>query len=223
MNIEPIGVVKSPFLQKFGTPRQAALAPEAKGILELNPEVIEHEALKGIDSFTHLWVITYFHRARSMKGLIRPPRLGGNKKIGVLATRSPNHPNPIGLSLVKLEHKEGYHLHVSEMDIVDGTPILDIKPYLKLWDSRPEANLGWVDKFPQKTLKVLFSRKIEGHLDPSLSPELIEQVLSQDPRPAYKPDDDSQIYGLTLSGHEIKFKISNGTALVLEIRNLNRF
>lgn len=192
----PIGIIRSCFTEKFGTPRQPGLAPAATAYLELRPPYDRAESVRGLEAFSHLWVIFLFHAIPQGKWqpTVRPPRLGGNRRIGVFATRSAFRPNPIGMSVVTLEgvrrDKGRLLLDLSGIDLLDGTPVLDIKPYLPYADAIPEARGGFADRRPATTFTIAFSdaaeaacRRMEGDL-PGFR-RLLEQVLNSDPRPAY--------------------------------------
>ena len=196
----PIGVVHSCFKEKFGIPRQPGLVPEAKATLEILAPFNRCEAIGGLDGFSHIWVIFVFHAVMrdQWRPTVRPPRLGGNQRVGVFASRSPFRPNPVGLSLVKLEtiecDGERCLLQLSGADILDGTPVMDIKPYLPYAEALPEAEGGYASGYPEHSISVSFSTlaesqcaELEGKGQPGLR-RLIEQVLSQDPRPAYYAD-----------------------------------
>ena len=188
MNCPPIGIIRTPFLDKFGIPRQPGLAESAWGIIELGDDPFYAQALRGLETFSHLWVIFEFHRhdAKAWKPTIRPPRLDGRERVGVLASRSPHRPNPIGLSCVKLVRVEGKNIHVAGVDILDGSPILDVKPYLPYADSFPEASAGWAGA-PIERVPLTWSAEAEAVL--TARPELraiTEDVVALDPRPAFQ-------------------------------------
>lgn len=196
---KPIGFVESCFKEKFGIPRQPGLVPEAKAVIQLNRDPDLVTALKALGGFTHLWLVFVFHKhgSRNWKPSIRPPRLGGAKKVGVLASRSPHRPNPIGISAVilekiDLENPKGPALHVGGVDLLDGTPILDIKPYIPYADSFPEAKTGWVVE-PIERVPVEFTSEslaaismIEARKGYPNLKSLITEMLGLDPRPASK-------------------------------------
>lgn len=224
----PIGVVHSCFPDKFGVPRQPQLAPAATGSIELLPPYNREEAVRKLDGFSHIWVVFVFHAAKreKWKPTVRPPRLGGNRRIGVFASRSPERPNPLGLSLLKLEgittDAGGVILQVSNLDLIDGTPVLDIKPYLPYADAVAEARAGYAPAAPDTLLPVMFSDAAQQQLQ-KLGPEyprlgaLIEQVLQQDPRPAYqdKTADTGRVFGMRLYDLEIKWQLHNGVIQVI--------
>ncbi|PCI62829.1 MAG: tRNA (N6-threonylcarbamoyladenosine(37)-N6)-methyltransferase TrmO [Gammaproteobacteria bacterium] len=219
----PIGIIQSPYQEKFAIPRQPGLVSAAKGQILLQNEANNSELLRGIEQFSHLWLIFVFHGtlAQGWKPLVRPPRLGGNEKMGVLATRSTFRPNPIGISVVTLDSVETYLeakkqqaiLHISGLDLLNGTPILDIKPYIPYSDSLADAQAGFAQQAPQASLVVKFStiamkqlNELQQHyFDLKL---LINQVLAQDPRPAYKQGKvDNKIYGMALYDLNIQWQM----------------
>jgi tRNA-Thr(GGU) m(6)t(6)A37 methyltransferase TsaA len=224
---EPVGIVHSCFRDKFGVPRQPQLAPAAQGRIELLEPYNRSEALRGLEGFSHLWVVFVFHRARgeAWKPTVRPPRLGGNTRIGVFASRSPQRPNPLGLSLVRLDRIEqdrhSLSLHISNLDLIDGTPVLDIKPYLPYADYVPGAAAGYADTAPGPVLQVEFSPEAmrvcaQWRAEYPQLELLIRQVLQQDPRPAYhgRQPDPQRLFGMRLHRFEIKWRVVGSTALV---------
>lgn len=228
-----IGIIRSPYKEKFAVPRQPGLVSAAKATLELTAECNREEILRGIEKFSHLWLSFVFHEVadEGWKPTVRPPRLGGNKRLGVFATRSPYRPNPLGLSVVKLDaieqrpKKKGsqWVLHLSGIDLVDGTPILDIKPYVPYVDSVPGATGGFADSPPETPHPVIFSDKAKRRLL-ELSDErpeletLITQVIAQQPQPAYlkKPDAD-RIFGMKLYNFNIRWMNSEHEYVVIDI------
>ena len=223
----PIGIIHSCFGEKFGIPRQAGLVPVARATLELLPPCATPEAVRGLNGFSHLWLIFVFHGipAGQWQPTVRPPRLGGRQRMGVFASRSPFRPNPIGLSAVRLEriaiNQGRVTLHLAGVDVLDGTPVLDIKPYLPYADCLPDAAGGFAPQAPELRLTVEFSSAAtmfcaawpddEWH-------ELIVQVLRQDPRPAYeRATVTPQRYGMRLKGMEVHWEIRGETAYVTDI------
>lgn len=216
---DAIAVIESPYQEKFAIPRQPNLASAAKGKVIFTGEANNTELVRDIEQFSHLWLVFVFHgtQEQGWKPLVRPPRLGGNTKTGVLATRSTFRPNPIGMSVVKLDKVtyEGKQstLHISGLDLLNGTPILDIKPYVPYSDAINHANAGFAHRVPQPTLGVSFSRDAESELQKfeqtySELGLLIEQVLSQDPRPAYKQGKtDDKVYGIALYDLNIQWQV----------------
>lgn len=193
-SLQSIGRVETPFVQKLGIPRQPSLAPSVKGRVILNREFAREDTLRGIESFSHLWILYWCHKSDSWRETIRPPRLGGKEKVGFLATRSPHRPNPIGLSVVKFEGIDSEkNLIISGMDILDQTPVLDIKPYLPMWDSIPQANNGWIDSTEKLTPMPVSFDQLEPEQLEELNQEQIQgltETLCWDPRPAYTKDND---------------------------------
>ncbi|WP_372626734.1 tRNA (N6-threonylcarbamoyladenosine(37)-N6)-methyltransferase TrmO [Arsukibacterium sp.] len=226
-----IGTVESPYKQKFAIPRQPGLIAEARGRLVLAPPYAEDDIVRGIEAFSHLWLVFVFHETAS-KGwspLVRPPRLGGNARKGVFATRATFRPNPIGLSVVKLERvyrrNNNLVLELSGIDLLDGTPILDIKPYLPYADALPDAAGGFADSAPQTGMAVSFSDQASAFCQAQTTfPELallIEKVLKQDPRPSYKKQREAeQHYGMTLYHFNIKWTVNGDLNHVTEISQL---
>lgn len=226
--IEPIGYIQSPYKQKFAIPRQPRLIPEAKAKLIFNPNFNREEFVRGLDEFSHIWLLFRFHETadKGWSALVRPPRLGGNEKKGVFATRATFRPNAIGMSAVKLDginYKNGQlSLELSGIDLLDGTPIIDIKPYLPYSDSLPDALGGFADDRPETELTVEFTPQAIAFCQAqSAFPELqgfISSVLKQDPRPAYKKTKEGiQQYGMTLHCFNIKWQIEGNCNIVLEI------
>jgi len=221
MNIEPIGVIHSCFKEKFGIPRQAGLIKNASATLELLPPYQVEEALRGIEEFSHLWIVFVFHKSmcERFQLTVRPPRLGGNRRIGVFATRSPFRPNPIGLSVVELKRVEGATLELGGGDFLDGTPVLDIKPYIPYADSLPDANSGFARAAPEPDNTVEFSpeaHEVFQGLEKDQR-QLIRDMLSYDPRPAYQPDDPSRIFGTRVFDLEIKWKHDDKSITIISI------
>lgn len=227
-NFAPIGVIHSCFKEKFGIPRQPGLAAEARAELELLPPFDRPEAVRGLESFSHLWVIFVFHDClrEAWKPTVRPPRLGGNRRLGVFATRSTFRPNPIGLSVVELERIEvenGVRLFLRGVDLLDGTPVLDIKPYLPYADAIAHARSGFAEGAPPARLRVEFSAQALARCQaaslrhPRLQ-TLIEQVLASDPRPAYAGDDAGErIYGMKLLDFDLKWRVRGDVAEVVDL------
>ena len=214
--MEVIARIHNDFPTKFGLPRQSGLAPSLRSKIVFEPAFRVPEALRGLDGFSHIWLIWGFSESEGWSPTVRPPRLGGNVRMGVFATRSPFRPNPIGLSSVRLEGIEtdgenGLVLIVTGADLMDGTPIYDIKPYLPGVDAHPEATDGFVGAHPQTLLTV--------QLDPSLTAVLsagqqaaLREILAQDPRPAYHAGqpDSGRIYGLSYASRDIHFTVCDG-------------
>ncbi len=223
--IQPIGIVQSPYQEKFGTPRQSGLVPVGSRIDILPPYNVAG-AFSGLDEFSHIWVSFIFHRAlrESWKPRVRPPRLGGNRKTGVFASRSPFRPNHLGLSVVKLEkitqENKGIQLHVSGLDVIDGTPVVDIKPYVPYADSIPDAVGGFAPQGPEAEMSVTFSDQANEVLESVTDDHIRQQiigVLSYDVRPAYKKNENNGEYGMQFSGFNIRWQISGNRVLVISI------
>ena len=220
--MKAIAKIHTEFPTKFGIPRQSGIIGSLQGSIVFEPEYRTPEAVKGLEDFSHLWLIWEFSEAKrdSWSPTVRPPRLGGNVRKGVFATRSPFRPNPIGLSSVKLEHIEidpklGPVLHVSGADLMDGTPIYDIKPYIVYTDSHPDAVSGFALKPAEYLLEVVFP---EEHLRqvPETQRDSLIAVLAHDPRPQYQ-DDPERVYGMVFAGMEIKFKVNGMQLTVLAV------
>ena len=216
-----IARIRTPFAEKFGVPRQSGLAPTA-GRIVFEPAYRDPEALRGLEGFSHLWLVWVFDRAvrDDWSPTVRPPRLGGNQRMGVFATRSPFRPNPIGLSCVELtaiepDTPEGTVLHVRGADLVDGTPILDIKPYLPYCDARPAAKGGFTDGLTAAALTVVCPPPLLERIPEPERAGLLA-VLAGDPRPRYQ-NDRARVYGLTYSGRNVKFTVSGEVLTVTEI------
>lgn len=227
MIIDPIAHIRTEFSEKFGIPRQSGLARSLIGKIVFEPEYRNPDALRGMQDFSHLWLIWEFSANRrgdrsQWQPTVRPPRLGGNTNMGVFATRSPFRPNPIGLSCVEIDRidlssSEGPVIYVKGADLMDGTPIYDIKPYISYADSRPHAVCGYVDRLDERCLKVVIPpEKTTGITDKSIMPALVE-TLQLDPRPSYH-DDPERVYGLSFAGYNVRFTVSDGTLHVVEIQ-----
>ena len=218
--MQPIAHIRSPYAEKFGVPRQAGLAPHVVASVVFVPGNSQ-DFVRGLETFSHIWLLWEFHcvETRTICPTVRPPRLGGNKRIGVFASRSPFRPNPIGLSAVRLlAVQPGPELRVAGADLVDGTPIYDIKPYLAYADSIPDAKSGYVSAAPHESLRVEFPAKLPEGLEPDYIAALRES-LEQDPRPAYQKDPD-RVYHMILNPCELDFSVSDGTLRVISIRRL---
>jgi tRNA (adenine37-N6)-methyltransferase len=219
-SLRPIATLRTPFAEKFGIPRQSGLVEEANGTVEFMPEFNRADFVRGLESFSHIWLVTVFHESPPWDGkaTVRPPRLGGNERLGVFATRSPNRPNPIGLSLVrlvKIETEPRLVLHVAGVDAVDGTPVLDIKPYLPWCESRGDARADWAGAAPnQRDAKdVIIPHAISEIL--GADETLIRRLLRLEPQPAYH-ETSERIYGMTVAGWNVKWRAEDDQVVVLE-------
>ena len=220
--IKVIARIQSDFSTKFGIPRQSGLVESLKARIVFEPEYRNADALRGMEEYSHLWIIWEFSEAKrdTWSPTVRPPRLGGNTRMGVFATRSPFRPNPIGLSCVKLEAidyttEDGPAIIVSGADLLNGTPIYDIKPYLPFVDSQPEAVGGFADTVKDDQLTVQCSEDIMEQI-PQQHRQAVLDILAQDPRPHYQKDP-SRIYGMEFADMEIKFRVEEKTLIVCEV------
>jgi tRNA-Thr(GGU) m(6)t(6)A37 methyltransferase TsaA len=229
LQLTPIAIIRSPFKEKFATPRQSGLAPSIKATVEFLPEYNSAESVRGLEGFSHIWLLFIFHQhlGQGWSPTVRPPRLGGNRRVGVFASRSPFRPNPIGLSAVKLldiHNKAGVlTLEVQGADLIDGTPIIDIKPYVPYADNVPDALGGFAVSEPQPSLEIHFSDGAQQKLRnfSQQTPELetlIREALSLDPRPAYRNrDDDLHSYGCRLDRYNIQWQVEGTQLLINDI------
>lgn len=230
--LNTIGIVSSPFKEKFGIPRQPKLAQHIISEIIITPNYSRIEAFKELEQFSHLWLTFIFHQNQRLdwKPCIRPPRLGGNKKVGVFASRSSFRPNNLGLSAVEFvaikQTNNQISITIKGADLVDGTPVVDIKPYIPYSDSLPNASAGYANEAPSKPLSVVYSEHAMRQLE-TLSPKrypnfklIIEDVLSADPRPAYKDNGDTKEYGVKLYDTDIKWRVSGGVVEVLSITRI---
>ncbi len=229
LSFSPIGTIHSPFKQKFAIPRQPGLVKEAQGLLELLPPYDHPDTLAGIEDFSHLWIIFVFHQTmnKGWSNQVRPPRLGGNRKKGVFATRSTFRPNPAGLSVVEfmglIKEKNKLYLKLGGIDLLDGTPVIDIKPYLPYSDSIPDATAGFANKMPDTSMQVEFTKQAEDFCFsireqyPQIKPFIIS-LLKQDPRPAYKKQKKTvQEYAMSLYNFNIRWTTENNICSVFSI------
>lgn len=220
--MKPIAHIRTDFQSKFGVPRQAGLIDALEGRIVFEPEYRVADALRGLEDFSHIWLIWDFSEAHrdSWSSTVRPPRLGGNQRMGVFATRSPFRPNPIGLSSVEvsridLHTPDGPVIYIKGADLMDGTPIYDIKPYLAFTDSHPDARGGFTDQTrQQRELTVVIPDIVAARFTPQKLAALRE-VLAHDPRPHYH-DDPERIYGFDFAGHAIHFRVEGNTLTLLE-------
>lgn len=222
MNITPIAYFSSPLTSKFGLPRQSGLAASLPGRIILEPDYRQEEAVRGLEEFSHLWIIWEFSANKTLdaKLTVRPPRLGGNKHIGVFASRSPFRPNPLGLSCVRIDRVEmtrqwGPVIHVLGADLMDGTPIYDLKPYVAYADAHPDARCGFVDAVGWKPLQVVLPEALALLFTPA-EQEALREVLAQDPRPRYH-DDPERVYGLPFAGRDVRFRVADGVVAVVQV------
>ena len=217
-----IAKIHTDFKEKFGIPRQSGILDELVGKIVFEPEYRRPEAFKGLEGYSHLWIIWQFSEAvrEGWSPTVRPPRLGGNKRIGVFATRSPYRPNPIGLSSVKIEKielngKDGPVIYVKGADMLDGTPIYDIKPYLPFTDSHPDAVGGFADEVKEYKAEVVFPEELLNKVDTGEQKSLIT-ILENDPRPSYKREATGS-YGMSFSKYEVAFKAEDGRIIVTDV------
>lgn len=233
-NLEKIGITHSCFKEKFGIPRQPGLIDEARAVIELLSPFNREELVRGLEGFSHIWVLFLFHETVSIgwKPTVRPPRLGGKKRVGVFASRSPFRPNPIGMSVVKLDEivcqKGKVNLHISGIDIVDGTPVLDIKPYLPYSDVIDNAVSGYAAGEPPLLLEVVFSEKALQRICEEEEcggikdlKGLITKMINSDPRPAhYRPRHDRAKFAFKLFNLDIKWRVEGCRAIVMSINTV---
>ena len=220
MEIKPVAYFRAPLAEKFGLPRQAGLAESLRGSVVLAPEFRSPEALRGLEDFDYLWLIWEFHLNRETSSdslTVRPPRLGGNERVGVFASRAPYRPNRLGLSSVRIASVDAAkgEIHVLGADLADGTPIYDIKPYVAYADSHPGVRSGFVDGREWKPLQVVFPPEFSACFPPE-GVEGLSQLLAQDPRPRYQ-DDPERIYGLLYEGRNVRFRVVDGVLTVVAV------
>ena len=226
MNIEPIAKIVTDFDSKFGIPRQSGIVKNLSGTVIFEKKYRNPDAIRGIEGFSHLWLIWGFSENvdKEYSPTVRPPKLGGNERMGVFATRSPFRPNHLGLSSVKLERvelteKHGYVLRVSGADMVNGTPIYDIKPYLAFTDSIPDAIGGFADEVKDYTLEIVLDKELLCDF-PSEKIDTLTGILAEDPRPSYI-EDENRVYGFPFAGFEIKFKVKGKVLTVISVEKRN--
>ena len=219
-SVIPIATIHTGFSTKFGVPRQSGLGPSIKATIEFSPEFRNADALRGLEGFSHIWLIWEFSEAvrEQWSPTVRPPRLGGNTRLGVFATRSPFRPNPIGLSCVRLDSIElstpnGPILHVSGADLMDGTPIYDIKPYIPYTDCQPQATAGFTASVSMPELNVTIPDQLAAKIKPQTL-DALRGILAQDPRPHYQNDPDRE-YGFDFDGYSIKFRVPQPDTLIV--------
>ncbi len=221
--MEIIARIHTDFPEKFGIPRQSGLVDGLTGRIVFEEKYRNPDALRGIEGFSHLWLIWQFSRAirEEWSPTVKPPRLGGNQRMGVFATRSPFRPNPIGLSCVRLQRvelhtAEGPVLWVTGIDLLDGTPIYDIKPYLPYADCRPEATGGFTQEVMGHRLEVAFPEELLALVPPEKR-EALREVLAQDPRPGYQHNEPDRRYGVAFAGLDVRFTVEGDVLLVREV------
>ena len=223
--IEAIAHIQSPFSSKFGVPRQSGLVEALRAKVVFCPKYRNRDAVRGLEGFDRIWLIWRFHQAvqAEWSPTVRPPRLGGNQRIGVFATRSPFRPNSLGLSSVKLEGIEdhpkwGPVLHVAGADLMDGTPIFDIKPYVPYADSHPDSAGGFADQVERRMLRVVFPPELLEQI-PAEHRAALKGVLAQDPRPSYQ-DDPQRVYGMAFAGWNVRFRVAEEILTVLSVETI---
>ena len=222
MEIRPIATIQTDFRDKFGIPRQSGRVPSLRGRIVFLPEYRNPDVLRGIEGFTHLWLIFDFSKAHreDWSATVRPPRLGGNQRIGVFASRSPFRPNPLGLSCVELvrveQTEEELALVVSGVDLLDGTPIYDIKPYIPYADCKPSAVGGYTEETKGHHLEVTFPEELLSKL-PEEKRESVLGCLSEDPRPSYQ-DDPTRVYKMRFAGFDIHFTVAGDRLTVIDVK-----
>ncbi len=225
MEFQPIAHIHNDYTAKFGIPRQSGIVEQVESTIIFEPKYRNVDALRGLDGYSHLWLLWVFSEAirDTWSPTVLPPRLGGKTRMGVFATRSPFRPNPIGLSSVKLlgidlHAADGPVIHVAGADLMDGTPLLDIKPYLPYTDSHPDAVGGFADPVRDYQLQVVFPEQLLVQVPQRLR-EPVMGLLSQDPRPSYQNDPD-RLYGVAFGGYDFRFRVQDGVLTVCEIEQL---
>lgn len=220
MNIHPIAYFRSPFSSKFGIPKQSGLVEELEGRIVFAPEYRNADYIRGLQGFDYIWLIWEFsdNRHPSKSPVVRPPVLGGNERVGVFATRSPFRPNALGLSSVRIQRIEqdstsGPVIHVLGADLMDGTPIYDIKPYIVYADCHPDARSGFVDNRSWPKLEVVIPEEIAKNYQPERL-SVLRKILELDPRPHYQ-NDPHRIYGMPFDGTDVRFFVENGVLTVI--------
>jgi tRNA-Thr(GGU) m(6)t(6)A37 methyltransferase TsaA len=222
--LRPVAILRTPFPEKFGVPRQSGLVPAAEGRVEFLPEFAAPEFVRGLEDFSHVWLVTGFHANPPWDGAatVRPPRLGGNERVGVFASRSPSRPNGLGLSLVELLAIEPGVLRVGGVDAVDGTPVFDVKPYLPWAEAKPDARSDWAKDAPavRSAADVVIAPEIAAQLPQDVI-ALVRQLLALDLRPAYQAQEDGRIYGMAVAGWNVRWRATaDGKIEVVEARPL---
>lgn len=228
MEISPIAVIHNDFETKFGLPRQSGIISSIESVIVFEPQYRDPAAFRGLEDYSHLWLIWHFsgfEKESRFSPTVRPPKLGGNKRMGVFATRSPNRPNPLGLSSVTLnkivfDEKLGPLLYVGGADLMNGTPIYDIKPYLPFTDSHPQAQSGFAGEIEPYRLEVVFPEKLLNQL-PESKRKTAVLALAEDPRPAYQ-ESPGRSYGMTFAGFDIIFQVKDGVLTVTDMIKLRK-
>ncbi len=219
--LRPVALLRTPFAEKFGVPRQSGIVPAAEGRVEFLPEFASPDFVRGIEAFSHLWLLTGFHKNPPWDGAatVRPPRLGGNERVGVFASRSPLRPNGLGLSLVRLIAVEPGLLRVEGIDCVDGTPVYDIKPYLPYCEAKPDARAEWAGGAPEVRGPglIVIPEAVSARL-PAPVLELARQLLALDLQPAYQKTGSGRIYGMTVAGWNLRWRHQGGGVELLEAK-----
>ncbi len=218
--INQIAYIRTKFKQKFGIPRQSGRVPTLSGTIEFVDEYKKPESLKGLGEFSHIWIIFGFDKAKESASTVRPPRLGGNVRTGVFATRSPFRPNNLGLTLAKIVNVdyESCKITVSGVDLLDGTPIYDIKPYVPYADCVPDAKAGFADEFADYKLRVEFVPEVFDGVDETDKSTIID-CIGDDPRPAYKKDGD-EVYKMQYGNFDVAFTVADGVATIIKIEKV---
>jgi len=222
-SLKPVAILRTPFVEKFGVPRQSGIVDAAEGRIEFLPEFASPDFVRGIEAFSHLWLFTGFHKNPPWDGAatVRPPRLGGNERVGVFASRSPLRPNGLGLSLVRLLGVEPGVLRVAGIDCVDGTPVYDVKPYLPYCEAHPEAAADWaqVAPFAREASAVIIAPEFAAQLGETVT-TLVRELLRLDAQPAYQNDPD-RTYGMAVAGWNIRWRAgAEGSVVVCEVTRL---
>jgi tRNA-Thr(GGU) m(6)t(6)A37 methyltransferase TsaA len=223
-SLRPVAILRTPFAEKFGVPRQSGLVPAAEGRVEFLPEFSAAEFVRGLEDFSHVWLVTGFHLSPAWDGsaTVRPPRLGGNERVGVFASRSPCRPNGLGLSLVELLDVRPGRLRVAGVDAVDGTPVYDVKPYLPWCEAKPNARSDWAKDAPavRATRDVVLSPEVAAKL-PENVVTLVRQLLALDLQPAYQTPEAGRTYGMAIAGWNVRWRTrEDGGIEVAEARLL---
>jgi tRNA-Thr(GGU) m(6)t(6)A37 methyltransferase TsaA len=218
--LSAVALLRTPFAEKFGIPRQSGLVPAAEGRVEFLPEFASLDFTRGIEAFSHVWLLTGFHKNPPWDGAatVRPPRLGGNERVGVFASRSPQRPNGLGLSLVRLLAVEPGALRVAGIDCVDGTPVYDVKPYLPYCEALPDARADWAGAAPAVRTEgqIIIPNAVASMLSPEVA-ALVRQLLALDLQPAYQASDAGRIYGMNVAGWNVRWRHSGDNVEVVEV------